>query len=70
MLALELILAVYAVLVLGFCVFFGYAAWKGCDPYPPEAAEAPSLDEHFKTAPRDEIEIDWHRYEYEMRKQT
>lgn len=42
------------------------------DPYPVEAAESP-VDEHFNTAPMDDLDtaVDWHRYEYEMkRKQT
>jgi hypothetical protein len=51
-----------------------YRLFRDPDPYPPEAAEAPTaLDEHFKTAPReqriDEAEVerllkafDWPRY--------
>jgi hypothetical protein len=50
-----------------------YKRFSDPDPYPPEAAQArPSLGEHFSTAPIDDLDtsVDWHRYEYEMRKQT
>jgi hypothetical protein len=50
-----------------------YEHFRDTEVYPPEAAQAPpSLGEHFSTAPIDDLDtsIDWHRYEYEMRKQT
>jgi hypothetical protein len=68
---LELIVGTYAVVVLGVSAFV-WIAYRP-DPYPPEAAQAPpSLGEHFSTAPIDDLDtsVDWHRYEYEMRKQT
>jgi hypothetical protein len=68
-----------AVLVLGTYVLLGAITVcsflrKRPDPYPPEAAEAPTaLDEHFKTAPREQRidraevdrlveQFDWPRY--------
>lgn len=72
------LLAFLALLFLGLLIAGRpyVAAWwfrtfRDSEVYPPEVAEAPtSVGEHFNTAPRDDLDIDWHRYEYEMRKQT
>ena len=78
-----LALKVYVAVIVGSFLFMAcvmarpsLAAWwyriHDREVYPPEAAEAPSLDEHFNTAPMDDLDssVDWHRYEYELRKQT
>lgn len=74
-------IALACAVLLGAAYLNGWliaAAWYRLtgepEVYPPEAAEVPHpVDEHFKTAPTDDLDtaVDWHRYEYEMkRKQT